>query len=92
MKFRIDAGTDVAMIGIWDASRNDAVLKKKWGGEFGRELENDTVNGHLFYVATGADCGGLIDVYIDTEVPVEVQKQMGRKGDDYLISAPTGKL
>lgn len=92
MAARIEAGTDVAMIGAWDASRNDAVIAKRWGKEWDRILEDDVAQGHLFLIHTGADCSGQIDVYWDTEVPPEARAHTRPIVGEFLICVPTGRL
>lgn len=92
MKQRVNAGTDVAMIGAWDASRNDGALSGVWGKSLEKTLEADAAAGHLFLIHMGGDGGGPIDVYVDEEVPAEEQKQARRIGGEFLISVPTGRL
>jgi len=89
---RVDAGTDVAKIGAWDASRNDSVLSKGWGKAYDQTLEDDAAEGHLFLIHTGADCGGPIDVYVDAEVPDAVRNAARLLDGEFLIRVPTGRL
>lgn len=58
MKTRIEAGTDIAMIGAWDASRNDTGLAGVSGKRLMQSLEEDCATAHLFLLRTGADGGG----------------------------------
>jgi hypothetical protein len=92
MKARVEAGTDIARIGAWDASRNDTVVAKRWGKEWDRMLEEDAARGDLFLIDTGADGGGPIDVYCDTEVPPEARAHTRLVAGEFLVCVPTGRL
>lgn len=92
MKARVEAGTDVAKIGAWDASRNEAVAAKHWGKEWDSILEEDTARGDLFLIYTGADGGGPVDVYCDAEVPLDAQAHTRLITGEFLIRVPTGRL
>jgi hypothetical protein len=92
MKTRIDAGTDVAMIGAWDRSRNDCVLGNVPFKEIMRALNEDAQAGHLFLIHTGADGGGPIDVYVEESVPESALKQTRPAEGEFLIRVPTGRL
>lgn len=60
MKARIDAGTDIALIGLWDAQRgaNPFGAAEKAAAA----LEADAAAAHVFLVHTGGDGGGPVDV------------------------------
>ena len=88
MHRRINAGTDIAMIGLWDASRNESPLK--WKSD--KDLEPEISEGHLFVLRTGSDGGGPVDVYVDEDVPADVLKTVKPIGREYLVAAPTGRL
>jgi len=92
MKSRIEVGTDVAMIGAWDASRNGAVVAKSWGKEWDSILNEDAARGDLFLIHTGADWGGQIDVYCDSEIPPQVRARTRPIVGEFLICVPTGRL
>ena len=92
MRARVDAATDVAMIGAWDASRNESPVSRRFGKDWERTLEDDLDRGHLFLIRTGGDCGGPIDVYLDTEIPgAELAHGRAIEGE-FLISIPSGRL
>ncbi|PWU10578.1 MAG: hypothetical protein C5B50_25245 [Verrucomicrobia bacterium] len=92
MKTRIDAGTDVAMIGAWDTSRNDSPFPKTSFKKMMRALHEDAQAGHLFLIRTGADGGGPIDVYVDEPLPESALAQTRRAEGEFLIRVPTGQL
>ena len=92
MKARVDAGTDVAMIGAWDALRNERPFNAAETKRVSETLEADAAEGHLFLLRTGGDGGGAIDLYIDEAVPAEVQQRLARTGGEFLLAVPSGRL
>ena len=92
MKARIDAGTDVAMIGAWDAQRRSDPFSPSEQKHLLKTLEADAVQGHLFLLHTGADGGGPVDLYIDEAVPPDVEGTLERLGGEYLVAVPSGAL
>jgi hypothetical protein len=92
MKFRIEAGSDVAMVGAWDASRNDSVLMTAWGKKFDQTLEQDATAGDIFLIRLGGDAGGPIDIYVDSPIPNEVLAEMRAADDEFLLRVPSGRL
>lgn len=92
MKARVDAGTDVGMIGLWDAQANATPLSKAESKRFSDILETDAAQARLFLVHTGADGGGPVDVYFDEAIPAAVLEQLKPNGDEYLLVLPTGTL
>jgi hypothetical protein len=92
MKVRIDAGSDVAMIGAWDAGRNDSVLTKAGGKKLEEALEQDATAGDIFVIHLGGDGGGPIDVYVDSPIPSEALKEMRAADREFLLRVPSGRL
>src|SRR5687767_5600663 len=95
MHRRVDAGTDIAMVGAWDQSRQAPEVCHANPPLEASLLESDAKEGHLFVIHTGADGGGPIDVYIDAEVPSSIRKKNNAKEGgvkEFLLSVPTGKL
>jgi hypothetical protein len=92
MKARIDAGTDVAMIVLWDAQRAAAPLTAAESKRFGDVVETDAAEAHVFVVHTGADGGGPVDVYVDEALPTDVQQRLRPGGGEFLLVLPTGAL
>src|SRR5688572_7723053 len=90
MKARVDAGTDAAMIGAWDATRNDQPLGAS--DEPASVLEADAADGHVFVLNTGADGGGKIDVYVDEAIPPDVAETLRAVPGSFLVSVPSGRL
>jgi hypothetical protein len=58
MKARVDVGTDVAMVGAWDAQRNADPAAGSALGNASSVLEADAAKGHVFVLHTGRDGGG----------------------------------
>lgn len=92
MKTRIEAGTDIAMIGAWDASRNDTGLAGLGSKKLLQSLQADCAAAGLFLLHTGGDGGGPVDVYVDSAVPEAVRKKYRAAKREFLISVPSGRL
>ncbi len=88
MHQRIDAGTDVAMIGVWDARHGEGV-QPICDRAF---LEREAVEGRLFLIHTGADGGGAIDLYIDENPPDHARAHTRPIEGEFLLAVPTGRL
>ena len=92
MYVRFNVGTDVAMLGAWDASRGAQVAtaaeRKKWS----ETLDADAEAGQVFLIGTGGDGGGPLDVYIDDPVPGSVAKDLTRVEGEFLLALPSGEL
>ncbi len=76
MKARVDAGTDVAMIGAWDAQRGAQPFTAEEFKQLSDTLDADATQGHVFVLHTGADGGGPVDVYVDEPIPAEVMARL----------------
>jgi hypothetical protein len=92
MKARVDAGTDVAMIGAWDAGRGAQSFSAEEYKRLSDTLDADAEHGHLFVLHTGADGGGPVDVYIDEPVPADVKQRLTPLGDELVLALPSGTL
>ena len=92
MKTRIEAGSDVAMIGAWDANQSLPPISKPWGKEYDETLDRDAVEGNLFLIKMGGDGGGPIDIFVDEDPPETLLKQVRRLGGEFLLRVPSGKL
>jgi hypothetical protein len=89
---RIDAGTDVAMIGAWDAGRGAMPFSSDQSRKYRKSLEKEATAGHIFLIHTGADGGGPVDVYVDESVPEAVQTSTRAIGGEFLLTVPSGRL
>jgi hypothetical protein len=92
MHQRIDAGTDVAMIGAWDAGRGALPFSADQQRRYRKSLEKESSAGHVFLIHTGADGGGPVDVYVDEEVPADVLKTTRPLEGEFLVALPSGRL
>jgi hypothetical protein len=92
VKTRIDAGTDVAIIGAWDASRNELIPGKVSFKDWTKTLQEDVRAGDLFLIHTGADGGGPIDVYVEEPAPESTLTHARPADGEFLIRIPTGRL
>jgi hypothetical protein len=92
MKARVEAGTDIAQIGAWDASRDDGAFDSLSFKQRTTALNEDAAQGLIFILQTGSDGGGPIDVYVDEPVPQAVAKAFELLKGEFLIRIPTGRL
>ena len=92
MKARIDAGTDVAMIGAWDAQQNASPFSAAELADQQNSLERDVSRGALFVIHTGGDGGGPVDLYIDEPAPPEVLARVTPIAGEARLSLPGGAL
>ena len=92
MKARFDAGTDVAMIGAWDAARGAEPFSAEEFKRLSDTLDADAAAGHIFVLHTGADGGGPVDVYVDEPIPADVLERLTTLGEPCLLSLPSGRL
>jgi hypothetical protein len=92
MKARFDAGTDVAMIGAWDAERGIQPFSPEEYRRLSDSLDAEAEQGHLFVLHTGADGGGPVDVYIDEPVPDDIVERLAPLGSELVLALPSGKL
>lgn len=92
MKARVEAGTDIAQIGAWDASRDDGAFDKLSFKRWRASLREDTEAGLIFILNTGADGGGPLDVYIDELIPEGDLKIFDQLKGEFLVRVPSGKL
>jgi len=92
MKARVDAGTDVAMIGAWDANRGAQAFSAEEYKRLSDALDADAEQGHIFVLHTGADGGGPVDLYIDEPVPADVIERLTPLGDALVLALPSGTL
>ena len=92
MKTRFDAGTDVAMIGAWDAQRGAQPFTTEEFDRLSDSLEAEADAGHAFFLRTKADGGGPVDVYIDEPIPAELAERLTPLGDAFVLALPSGTL
>src|SRR6266699_2712587 len=92
MHQRIDAGTDVAMIGAWDAGRGALPYSAEQQRRYRKSLEKEAAAGHVFLIHTGADGGGPVDVYVDETLPDEMRKATRELEGEFLVALPSGRL
>src|SRR5260221_12587956 len=92
MRTRIEAGTDIAMIGAWDAGRDDGEPAKLSGKKFQAALNSDAEAGQLFFIQTGADGGGPVDVFVDEEIPPQLRRQIRLNPKEFLLRIGSGRM
>ena len=92
MNARVDAGTDVAMIGAWDAQRGAQPFTAEEFKQLSDTLDADATQGHVFVLHTGADGGGPVDVYVDEPIPSEIMARLTPLGGEFVLALPSGAL
>jgi hypothetical protein len=92
MKARVDVGTDVAMIGAWDAQRGAQPFTAEEFKRLSDTLDADATEGHVFVLHTGADGGGPVDVYVDEPIPGETMARLTSLGGEFVLALPSGAL
>ena len=92
MKERFDAGSDVAMIGAWDAERGAQAFTAEERKRLSEALDADANAGHIFVLHTGADGAGPVDVYLDEPIPPDVLAHLTPLGDECVLALPSGTL
>lgn len=89
---RFDCKTDIALIGIWDISLIDESIRNIDFADIEPLIEDKSRKGHLFYIETGGDGSGFIDVYVDEDIPKEVKAYCNESKQSFLLLAPRGEL
>jgi hypothetical protein len=92
VKVRIDAGTDIAMVGAWDAQRDDTPWSDAELRHALKLQDSDAAQGFVFIVRLGGDGGGPIDVYVDEVIPPDVGRGLRQVADARRLDLPTGTL
>jgi hypothetical protein len=92
MRARVDAGTDVAMIGAWDARRDEERFSPDKFSQVHALIEADASSGDLFLIHTGADGGGPVDVVIDEPIAAEELAHLKPIEGLRRLAVPTGAL
>ncbi|MFO0977809.1 MAG: hypothetical protein U0996_15505 [Planctomycetaceae bacterium] len=92
MRKRIDMGTDIAAIGVWDPSRERHDLASAKYSDLQAGLEADANAGHLFFIRTSADGGYPADFYVDELPSAEVLALYDSPDRRFLIHSSSGRL
>lgn len=80
------------MVGLWDARLNSMPFRPADTTQVPSTLEKETEDGRLFLIHTGSDGGGPVDLYIDDEIPAEIQPRLRPVEGAFLLAVPSGKL
>ncbi len=85
----IEAGTDIAMVGLWDTAVDAEPLSTRPSME-GWSTESGT--GHLLLIHTWGDGSYRGAFYVDTDIPQPILDDRIPVGDWRLLHAPSGQL
>ena len=92
MRARFDTGTDVAMIGAWDAARGAQPFSDAEYARLSDTLDAEANAGHVFVLRTGGDGGGPVDVYIGEPIPPEDMARLTPMDEAFVLAIPSGTL
>lgn len=88
MPKRIEMGTDIAMVGVWDPGVD---LHDK-PGDYRDFIEAKALAGRLFFIDTVADGGFHTDVYVDEQPAPETLAFYKTPDRRFLIASESGRL
>lgn len=93
LKARFHAGTDVGMIGVWDAVRGAEPFLPNELTQLSESLDAEANAGHLFVVRTDGNGVTPVDVFIDEPIPADIAAAITPLGDEPLmLSISSGSL
>lgn len=92
MHKRIEIGTDIATIGVWDPARERHDLKTAKYAVYESDLRSEAEAGRLFFVNTGADGGFLTDIYVDEQPDSDCLSLYSAVEREFLIESQSGRL
>lgn len=92
MKVRIEAGSDIAQLGVWDAARQTDVLSQNKVKARKQALQADATNGVLFIIDTGADGNDTIDFYFEESPPPDLIRNFRQVGEERLLVIASGRI
>ncbi|MEM9110599.1 MAG: hypothetical protein AAGC72_11305 [Planctomycetota bacterium] len=88
MPRRIEVGTDIASIGVWDPV--EPYPDKPADAQ--AFIQQQAKAGRLFYIVTGADGGYQTDFYIGEQPDPEILDLYTKYSPEYLIESRSGRL
>jgi len=91
MPTRIELGTDVAMVGVWDPGRSYPDIATKYR-EYMALLHAEAKAGRLFFINTGGDGGCPADIYVNEPPDAELLSFYETPEQAFLIESQSGRL
>lgn len=92
MPQRIEIGTDIAAIGVWDPAHERHDLGRAKHAVFLSELETEAHAARLFFINTFADGGYLTDIYVDDSPDSDHLALYSTVEREFLIESRSGQL
>ena len=89
---RLYAGTDIALIGAWDSNSNKNLPSDTAVSKIDEIIEKASAEGSLFFIKTGGDGGGDIHIYVNEDVPENINNCSKVIEEKFSISIPSGEL
>lgn len=92
MPTRVDTGTDIATIGIWDPVRERHDLSNAKSADYEAALRSEARAGRLFYINTGGDGGYPVDIFVDESPEADLLDVYTTIDPPFLIISESGRL
>lgn len=89
---RIDLGTDIAMIGVWDPTQTFPELRSAKYADYIATLHTEAEAGRLFFINTGGDGGCPADIYVNERPNAEHLSLYETPDRAFLIESRSGRL
>jgi hypothetical protein len=88
MSIRVELGTDISLIGLWDPAHTRHDLDDADTSTLGAEAKA----GRLFFIDTGADGGYSADIYVDEAPDPDALTMYSQVNRDFLLVSESGRL
>ena len=92
MPKRIELGTDIATIGVWDPARERHDLNSAKYRDYQSSLQSEAEAGRLFFINTSADGGYLTDIYVDQTPDPDLLNVYSTVDRDFLVVSESGRF
>lgn len=92
MPKRIEVGTDIATIGVWDPAHERHDLEGAKYADYDAALRSEAQSGRLFYMNTGADGGCPVDIFVDETPDADVLTAYSQVPREFLVISESGRL
>ena len=91
MHKRMDMGTDIAAVGVWDPGIDHTAMPDGYRASIAY-IEAQARAGQLFYINTGGDGGYPVDIYLNEQPDPDTLSLYNSPDRAFLITSQTGRL